>query len=186
MNKAPLNGRAAAKSGLWASDRPYAVSSAGGIGAGGHVQTRIYRAGRIKIGPFVFPDLLVTVNKPGTLSEGRNDGLMGLSLLSQLHLTTDVSAGLLYATPNGAARPRHGYPLGALWLEWEKGRIVVDDIGTGSPAARAGIRKGDIIVGDNIGAILRAAGGAPGKQVSLRIERGGVQQEVGYTLAPWF
>jgi len=181
-----MNGRAAAKSGLWASDRPYAVSTARGLGDGGHIRTRIYRAERIKVGPFVFQDLLVTVDKPGTLSEGRNDGLLGLSILSQLHLTTDVSAGLLYATPNGAQRLRQGYPLGALGLEREDGRIVVDDIGAGSPAAKAGIRRGDIIVGGDIGAILRAADGAPGKQVSLKIERGGVQQDISYTLAPWF
>jgi len=63
---------------------------------------------------------------------------------------------------------------------------VVGDVGIGSPAAKAGVRTGDVLVGGDFKAMLRTIGGPPGKAVSLKIERSGTQQDVSYTLAPWF
>ena len=77
------------------------------------------------------------------------------------------------------------YSLSGLWLEEEKGKVVIDDVGTGSPAAAAGLRKGDVLIGGDLQAMIRAINGGPGRQVMLKIERGGVQQDVRYTLADY-
>jgi len=181
-----LNGRAARNSGLWESGKPYAPVRAFGIGDGDGVAARLYRTRELKIGQLVFNDLLVNVSAPGTLSGGGQDGLIGLNVLSQLHLSTDVSAGALYAARNSIQAPRQTYPLSGLWIDEVKGKLVVGDVGIGSPAAKAGVRTGDVLVGGEFRAMLRAIGGPPGKAVTLKIERSGAQQDVSYTLAPWF
>jgi len=179
-----LNGRLAERSGFWNSGKPYAPYTARGLGENG-VPARLYRVARTKIGPYAFEDLLVTVNAPGTYSSGKQDGLIGLSLLAQLNLTTDVSAGLLYATPNGAPVARERYPLSGLALSEDKGRVTVSDVGIGSPAAKAGVQKGDVLLGGDRETLQKLVSGGPGKPVKLQVERGGAQQEISYTLALW-
>lgn len=181
-----LSGRAARDSRLWDSGKPYAPTRAYGIGDGDGVAARFYRAGEVKIGPMIFNDLLVKVAEPGTLSGNGSQGLIGLSVLSQLHLSTDVSAEALYAARNNIQPPRQSYPLSGLYLNDDKGRISVADVGIGSPAAKAGVQKGDVLLGGDLGAMIRATTGGEGKLVTLKIERGGMQQDVSYTLAPWF
>lgn len=60
-----LLGRAAQRANLWRDDIPYAPARARGVGAG-EVESRIVRAKRLKIGPFVFENPLVMVQRPGT------------------------------------------------------------------------------------------------------------------------
>ncbi|MDQ0251071.1 serine protease Do [Sphingomonas kyeonggiensis] len=180
-----LNARSAAKSGLWESGKPYAPTRALGIGDGDGLPARIYRSGEVRFGPFTFKDELVTVDRPGSLTNGKQDGIIGLSILSQLHLTTDVSRGKLYAAPNGRQAEDRRYPLSGLWIDEVKGRPTVTDVGIGSPAAKAGLQQGDVLLGGDLAAMVRAIGGGPGRQVSLRVQRGNAQQDVSYALAPW-
>jgi serine protease Do len=180
-----LTGRVARDSKLWESDKPYAPARAFGIGDGDGVPARLYRAKELKVGPLVFNDMMVMVDAPGTISGGR-EGIIGLSVLSQLHLSTDVSAGALYAARNGIQAPPQTYPLSGLYLGEEKGRVFVTDVGKGSPAAQAGVRTGDVLPGGNLQAMIRATVGGPGKEIALKVVRGGIAQEVRYTLKPWF
>lgn len=178
-----LDGRASAKSGLWDDARPYAPMHARGIGKG-RIPSRIVRAGRMKIGPFVFEKPLVVLNKPGSISSSEHDGIIGLTTLARLNLTTDVSKAQLYAAPSGLPEPKRGYPLAGIVLEGEAGRVTVDDVGTGSPAAKAGLKAGDVLVGE-IGALNQAINGRPGKEVALTVDRGGTKSEVRYVLADY-
>lgn len=177
-----LDGRASAKSGLWNASQPYAPNRASGIGKN-RVPGRIVRAKQLKLGSFGFDSPLVRLSDPGTPT-GRNDGIIGLPTLMQLNLSTDVSQKVVWASRNGAPPPRRTYSLSGLWLDEDKGRVTIDDVGTGSPAATAGLQKGDVVIGE-IGALIGATNGRPGKQVTLTIERGGARQDVSYTLAPW-
>jgi len=180
-----LTGRAAAKSGLWDSGKPYAPSMAYGLGDGAGTRSRIMRADRFKVGPFVFEKMLVTLNQPGSLS-GDQAGIMGLEALQLLDLTTDVSHATLWARPNGRPTPRRSYPLSGLWIDDVKGRVTVSDVGIGSPAAAAGVHVGDVLAGGDLRTLIRTINGPAGKQVALRIDRGGAQQDVRYTLTDYF
>lgn len=90
----------------------------------------------------------------------------------------------MYAAPNGLPKKPSGYPLSGLWLEEEKGRLLIDDVGTGSPAALAGLKQGDVLPGTMQDA-LRTINGPPGKPVVLTVESGGAKREVRYTLKSW-
>lgn len=177
-----LFGRASAKSGLWNDSQPYAPLPVTGIGKA-RVHARLVRAKKLTIGPFAFENPLVRLSEPGTPGSDF-DGIIGLQTLERLHLSTKVSQQAVYAAPNNMPIKRIGYPLSGLWLEDEKGRIAIGDVGTGSPAALAGVRKGDLLTG-TLPELLRTVNGPPGKVVTLTVESGGAKREVRYTLRPW-
>ncbi len=178
-----LYGRAAAKSGLWDDNRPYAPMASSGIGKN-RVPGRMIRGDTLKIGPFPFEKPLVRLSEPGTPS-GDTDGIIGLKTLGRLNLTTNVSQNALYVAPNDVPAPRGGYPLSGLWLNEADGHVVIDDVGTGSPAAAAGLKKGDVLHGGDLQAMVARINGGTGKQVTLTVESRGTKREVSYTLAPW-
>ncbi len=179
-----LTGRAAAKSGLWDDTKPFAPTRVGGIGDAS-IPGRIVRASKVKVGPFVFEGMLVTLSKPRTVSS-EQEGLLGLSALSLLDLTTEVKgAGALWGKPNGMKPRRGGYSLSGLSIDENKGRLVIGEVGTGSPAAAAGLKQGDVVIGASLDAVLAATNGPPGKQVALTVESGGAQRDVRYMLRPW-
>lgn len=179
-----MNGRAAAKSGLWDDSKPFAPIWVGGIGDA-NIPGRVVRARKVQVGPFVFENMLVTLSKPGTVSS-EQEGLLGLSALSLLDLTTDVTGGgSLWGKPNGLRQPRGGYALSGISLDENKGRVVIGEVGTGSPAAAAGLKRGEVLVGGTREGIRGAINGPPGTEVALTVESGGTQREVRYTLKPW-
>lgn len=177
-----LTGRMAAKSGLWNDDRPYAPTEARGFGERG-IPGRLVRGTKLRFGEHDIAAPLVSMNAPGTQSG--DYGLIGLDILSRFHLSSRVSDGSLWVAPNGTDPKPFGYRLSGIWIDDDKGRIVVSDVGTGSPAAVAGLKKGDVVKGGDMATLLRATNGQPGKQVALEIERGGAAQTIRYTLAPW-
>lgn len=178
-----LSGRSAARSGLWDDSKPYAPTQAKGFGREG-IPSRYVRAGRISLGPLVFERPLVMLNAPGTQSFG--DGLVGLGVLGRLDLTTQASRGTVWAKPNGRSEGWGRYPLSGLWLDERKGGgATISDVGTGSPAAAVGLKKGDVLIGA-FPELLRTINGGPGKEVTLQVASGGAApRTVRYTLAPW-
>ncbi|RYD94850.1 MAG: hypothetical protein EOP61_20860 [Sphingomonadales bacterium] len=178
-----LDGRATAKSGLWDDSRPYAPAEARGFGAAG-IPTRLVRASKLSFGDHVIEGPIVSLSAPGTISH-ETAGLIGLEAISRFHLTTRVSDGSLWIAPNGLTPRPLGYRLSGLWLTEKGGRVTISDVGTGSPAAAAGVKKGDVLKGGDLSTLIRNTNGAPGKQVTLEIERGGAAQTISYMLRPW-
>jgi predicted aspartyl protease len=177
-----LFGHASRKSGLWNDTQPYAPTYSYGIGRYG-VPSRIVRAKTMKIGTFEFRNVLVRLSDPDTLAVD-NDGIIGLGAMQRLHLSTQVSKKAVWAALNDVPVPPARYPLSGLWLDDKGGRVVIEDVGTGSPAALAGVKSGDVAIGVYAD-LLRATEGRPGKPIKLTVERGGVRKEFAYTLAPW-
>ncbi|MEP9360576.1 aspartyl protease family protein [Sphingomonas sp. KR3-1] len=175
-----LNGRATRRSGLWDDSKPYAPTQSYGIGPGA-VPGRIIRAPRVRIGTYAFENQLVRLDEPGSPTLGQ-DGLIGLNLLGQLHLTTDVSSESLYIAPNDARVPPIAYAFSGLRLDLDKGKVVIADVGTGSPAAAAGLKKGDRLVGEPR-AVALALAGPPGRQVRATVDSdGGKTRDVEFVL----
>ena len=138
----------------------------------------------MKIGPFAFEKPIAMLHAPGSAAIDR-DGLIGLSALRLLNLTTQLSSRSVWARPSGVARPPQGYPMSGLWLDGEGTRVMIADVGTGSPAAAAGLRVGDAVVGWELRRLIGAITGPAGTQVPMTIERGGKRQDVVVTLAPY-
>jgi predicted aspartyl protease len=182
-----LDGRAAKKSGLWESDRPYAPFAHKGFGAGSS-RARIYRADRIKLHKFVLEKQLISLLEPGLDKSNWKDvdGLVGMQALRHFHLSIDTKNKALWMAPNRLNfANEERYPLSGLWLEGSGTNITIADVGIGSPAAAARLKVGDKIVGQNFAAMLQKFSGAPGKTVSFDYERDGKRESVEYVLRPY-
>jgi predicted aspartyl protease len=170
------------KSGLWSETMPFAPARHAGIG-GDAARGRLVRAGRLQIGPLAFERPLVSLSKPSTVNQGAiADGLIGLELLERLNLSTDVKRGRLWARPNARpAWPEH-YGLSGLWVDEKDGKTVVAEVSPGSPAASAGIREGDEIIGVAMKDFIAKLGGRPGRTIPVTLRRGGATVSTELTL----
>lgn len=114
-----------------------------GVGADGareEIQTAL---DRVELGGVSF-DAVPAVVAQGLSS--RAPANVGLQVLSRFHLTIDFAGDRLWMAPyaDAASRPFRKNRAG-LMLVGEDGRAVVEYVAKGSPADRAGWRKGDIV-----------------------------------------
>lgn len=181
-----LDSRATAKSGFWSDDRPYAPVRSRGIGKGS-IPSRLIRLDRLKLGPFVFERPLLMLREPGNASGSSfdTDGLIGLRTLARLHLSTDVRSRILWAAPNKLALPPNGYGLSGLWVEEDKGGLLVADVGTASPAAVAGLKPGDLILGEAFAPFISRLGGPAGTTLAFDYERNGKRARAEFRLSEY-
>ncbi len=182
-----IDGNAAEKSGIWNSGAPYAPDLTRGFGSG-YSQTRVYRTDRIKIHKFVLEKQLVRCLKPGMdrTQIRRFDGLVGMAALRHFHISTDKNGRTLWLAPNGMQFPENEeYPMSGLWLEGEKTNIRIEDVGIGSPAAKAGLMVGDKIIGKEYRSLIDEITGKAGRVIVFDYERGGKRARAEFTLQPY-
>ena len=173
------------------------------FGLGGSVTAGIVSARGRDIGAGPFDDFIQTdapIN-PGN-SGGPLFNLAGevIGINTAIYSPSGASAGIGFAVPSDLARPViealiRGGRVDRGWLgvsvsdAEEQGRrqrgAVIMGVERGSPAARAGLRQGDLVTalnGEPVGtsrALVRGVAGLPpGETVRLTLTRGGRQQEI--------
>lgn len=167
---------AARRSGLLDDARPFAPLHVGGLGGGGPLG-RIVRADRLAFGGRTFerPLVMLAGAKTGYALE---DGIIGLALLRHFNLSIDTRDHVLWVQPSQQPPVSIAYGLSGLWAVAHKGATVVEAVGTASPAAQAGIRVGDRIVGEPFAATIAKLTAPEGAPCPLAIERDGVRRDV--------
>lgn len=160
------------RSGLWNDTSPYAPVRAFGIGGAG-ARGRMVRGRTLRIGDFAFERPLVTLNEPSSRRESFADGIIGLSYLELLNLSTDIRRRRLWAQPSGRPQRPERYRLSGLWVDPRGDVLEVSDVGRSSPAADAGLQRGDEILGLSLQEFVRRADGRAGDSFELRYRRGG-------------
>lgn len=184
-NNLSLDSSAVRRSGLWDDAKPYVPHRQRGL-AGAGKPGRLVRAETVNFGGIEFRRPIIFLNDPDENQNGhRHEGILGLNLLRHMTLATDVRRSRLWVKRNTLPPVRQPYPMSGLWLERNGERIVVQDVGTGSPAALAGVEKGDCVVGENWSAVLARITGKAGSEVRLKLERGGAASERVFTLKPY-
>ncbi len=175
------------------------------FGLGGSVSAGILSARGREIGAGPFDDFLQT---DAAINPGNSGGpvfnmageVVGIS--TAIYSPSGASAGIGFATPSDLARPvieklRRDGRVERGWLgvsvqdlASETGRasrrgVLVAGVERGSPASRAGLRQGDVVVavnGDRVEtsrALVRAVAAAPpGQTVRLTILRDGREREL--------
>ena len=169
------------RSGLWNDTAPYAPVRAFGIGGAG-ARGRMVRGGTLRIGDFAFERPLVTLNDPASTHESFADGIIGLPYLELLNLSTDVRRHKLWAQPSGRRQRPERYGMSGLWVDSRGDVLEIKDVGRGSPAAEAGLQRGDEIIGLDMEGFLRRAAGREGESFELRYRRGGETRTTRLTL----
>jgi Aspartyl protease len=169
-----LAARFVREAGLLELARP-TIEATTGIGIGGPTIERVGRAARVELGPFVLDDVIVNLSQAqaGTLADGGFGGIVGSELLRRFTVSFDYPASRLLLEPNAAFDEPFEFDLSGIFLTAGDGCEVFSVV-DGSPAAEAGIRKGDRVVGgpplDELRKSLRAE---PGAERTLELERDG-------------
>jgi hypothetical protein len=154
-----------------------------GKGIGGLVRARLARAGELQFGGITIKQPVTTLARDGEGALGDPDlaGIIGFGILRQFNLTFDYARNVIHFAKNGAFGAADAYDRAGLWLERvDKGFEVVDVV-AGGPAAAAGLKAGDVVVGVNgkawsattLSSVRNDLKAAPGTKVRLRLAAGG-------------
>lgn len=163
------------------------ILNSAGIGAVGRVKT-------LQLGKFISQDMLATITKsdlPGSSdaqNAGKTAGMIGAAMLSRFTVVFDYPHQQMFLTPNSRfssddQEDKSGISVVA------KGNSLrvfeVADVSPGSPGAKAGVQKGDVIAGidDEPAADLtlpeiRGLFRQVGHKYNLAIERNGQSKQV--------
>jgi hypothetical protein len=173
---------------------PKRLSLVTGIGLLGQIHGEIARLQTLKLGDYTVTNIFAEFEPKSKKWPGDFAGFIGAPFLRQFNLTFDVAAHRLWIDPNasyaaGSPPPaclRSGFvclPEGTNW--------IVQDILADSPAAEAGVRRGDRLIEINgvpvstlkAGEIKRAFRAECGTRVRLRLQTGNeVDREVSLML----
>jgi hypothetical protein len=171
---------------------PKTVEATVGGGVGGESKGRIGRIESMKLGPFLInkPVAVISDDKTGVLASAAFAGIIGGPILERCKVIFDYRRKHLILEPNAEKPKHHDYDKSGIFLVaqgpgFKKFKVL--SVVTGSPAARAGIRKGDIItklngraassfILEEIRELLRR----DGLEIKLEIRRGKETLQVGF------
>jgi hypothetical protein len=153
-----------------------------GSGASGPVRALFARATTLQLGDITVqkPVTSLSLQSRGALADPDLAGNIGFGVLRQFNITFDYANNVLYLEKNANYGQPDVYDRAGLWVErGEKGYEVIDIV-AGGPAAAAGIKAGDLIVGVNgkawtsipLSAVRHELKAAPGQQGSAQDGRG--------------
>lgn len=191
-----------AKHGLVARYRPR-FETVTGWGVGGPVSSSPVRFAQVKVGGAVLRGVLgdLYTGDKGAFADPRADANLGGGVLRRFTVSFDYGKRIMYLEPNASAAAADPYDRAGMFLIHEKqagggfarGPLEIAAVTPGSPAERAGLRAGDLIMTID-GANVRHArslaewravfrDGAVGAKHELIIVRGKVKKRVQLTLA---
>jgi Aspartyl protease len=118
-------------------------------GLGGKLQMHLTVVKQLKIGGYKFNSVPAYLYEDtyNATSYPRTGGLIGNDLLRRFNLIINYPAGEIDLLPNGHFDDPFDYVYTGFSIYRTDNKIMVDDIISGSPAERARLQKGDILVG---------------------------------------
>jgi hypothetical protein len=170
----------AEKHGIYEALAP-SISGPFSVGLGGESRQRMGRAKRFAFAGFTFdaPIVAAAEDRAGAAAAADLDGLIGGEVLRRFTLTLDYAHSRLCLAPNGGLREPFDTGMsgaGFKSADLKFDRVLVRYVLPGSPAAEAGLREGDEIVGVDGERVtmqqLRALFSEPGKRYAVRVRRG--------------
>jgi len=166
---------------LWDDTRPYAPERFSHIGGADSDVSRVIRAGPISVGPITYDSALILLR-----ADGQEESVFGLALISTLNIIFQVPAATLWVVRNN--RPQTGIPynLSGVSLNQGSGQLIVADVGTGSPAFTAGLRRGDLVlIPATMDEVYHLLDAPVGTTVSLTVQREVGPVPISFTLTPY-
>jgi serine protease Do len=149
---------------------------------GNRVERTARLSGALAIGGLVIDRPVVASKDIGAFG---SEAIIGLAVLEQLNLATDVRRNILYMKPNGRPAPAPRYNMSGLWIDRDGQRITAGAVGQGSPAESAGIKAGDELGGMPFAAMIAALNGPAGAAVALEVGPASARRQVQLTLADY-
>lgn len=120
-------------------------------GLGGKADMRITTLKEVKIGPYKFRNVPTYVfNDPyNATGYPQVSGLIGNDILRRFHVVLNYAKREIYLKPNNFYRDSFDYSYTGLGIYLIDRKITVLDIMKDSPAEKAGLQIGDVIIGVN-------------------------------------
>lgn len=120
----------------------------GGVGVGGKVMGKATRIKSIQIGgqKIAAPLTNLSSARAGAFSSESTDGNIGGGILKRFTVIFDYGNSRMILEPNGNFGYQDNLDMAGLWLTKENGITSVDFVIADSPAAKAGIKEGDVVV----------------------------------------
>ncbi|MDQ0465852.1 serine protease Do [Caulobacter ginsengisoli] len=168
--------------GLWSDTQPYVPVRTSGIGGDAQSLARLVRGKAIQVGPAGYEAPLIVVRPPDAQGP---DAILGLPLLRTLDLSVDRAERAVWVRRNSQAPKVRTYGGSGLWLEAQGGGVTVAEVGTGSPAAKAGVRVGDVVEGLDFRTAIARLNAPFGETLALSLRRGGQAIPVSFVLADY-
>ena len=118
----------------------------GGYGFGGPLLNRLGRT-TLAFGPFTLPDTITgyTAQNAGAFADPFIAGNIGAGVLKRFTVTFDYPRKTMTLVPNDTYSVADTYERSGMFLITRDGTLVVEGVRPGTPAADAGIVKGDTI-----------------------------------------
>ncbi len=120
-------------------------------GMGGKLQMRLTVIKEVKIGPYRFRHVPTYIydDQFNVTSFPFTGGLIGNDLLRRFNMILNYPKREIHLTPNGRYNETFDYAYTGLGIFYEEGKIMVEDVIEGSPAAKARFMVGDEIYAVN-------------------------------------
>ncbi|MDP9018307.1 MAG: aspartyl protease family protein [Candidatus Eremiobacteraeota bacterium] len=123
------------------------ANGVGGFGFGGPALGKLTRVQSFRVGNFVIPNVIaeVSTQTQGAVTMPFLGANVGGNLLKRFTMTLDYTKQTMTLLPNASYDKPDSYERSGLFLLRRGGHIEVLDARKGTPAAEAGIIKGDVI-----------------------------------------
>ncbi|MGG9970777.1 aspartyl protease family protein [Ferruginibacter sp. SUN002] len=134
-------------SGILLSRRKLVTTQAEGMGGRLRMQLTVIKQVQIghfkfkKVPTFIYNDLYNVTSYPFV------GGLIGNDLLRRFNIILNYPKREIHLLPNNSFNDPFDYAYTGMAIYYVDGKIVIDDVIENSPATKAGLQKGDIIVG---------------------------------------
>jgi predicted aspartyl protease len=138
-----LSGEYVGKNKLWDRYPKWATSQGQGMLTAFNL--RLVRARSLELGPTRFARPVVHLTDPFNPPGDAGDGVLGMDVLRRFTLSTDPVGKALWLKPNAAIDEPFRYNRAGLEASLRDGRCVVQSVQPGGPAAKAGVRVGDLV-----------------------------------------
>lgn len=164
-----------------------------GFGFGGPSMGKLGRVTEIGIGDLQLTNLVgdYSTQKAGALAAPFVGANIGGNLLRRFTVTFDYYNGTMTLVPNDSFKEADWYERSGLFLVRRGDNVLVVDSRPGTPAADAGLARGDVIVAVNgtptstmlLGEVRNLLAQSPGSVVTLTVaDKSGTQRTVKVTL----
>lgn len=136
-------------SNLLRKDRKFYVKEAEGLG--GKVDMALTVMKEIKLGPFKFKNVPVNIftDEYNVTSYPHLGGLIGNDLLHRFNVIMNYDQRQIHLVPNSHFYDYFDYSYSGLELYYVNGLIIIGDVAKDSPAQKAGLLEGDVVVAIN-------------------------------------
>ncbi|HUP12572.1 MAG TPA: aspartyl protease family protein, partial [Niastella sp.] len=149
-------------------------------GLGGKIDMEMTVLREVKIGPYRFKNVPVYIfdDVYNITSYPYLGGLIGNDLLRRFNVILNYDRRDIYLMPNKHYNDQFDYSYSGIELYYVDGEILVGDVAKGSPAEKAGVKEGDVVIsvnsafGTNLNTMKLALQNA-GERVRLIVKSGG-------------